>query len=353
MARPRDVRRDDHVVQPQQRVVRPNRLGGHHVRRSGVHLARQQSIPQIRFVDEPAARGVEQNHAVFHLRQRGFVNHADVLRGLRAVQGHNVAAGVQFVQRHIAFARSVAAVINDIHTERAGEFRRRLTDAPIADDAERLARQLHQRIIPEGEVSASRPASLLHRVVMMADAVADFQQLRHHELRDRLRAIGRNICDNDALFLRRRNVNDVEARRQHTDVAQIRASIHRLAGNGRLIGEDNRRVADAGKNLLRRGVIIDSQVAQGGEGFPAQVAGILHSAVQNGDFHGCVPPAVVCFGSYYIAGCGRIARGFCGCAKQRRIYSRLLWGAPFQRFLGDPFKGKIQTGRGSEAFCAK
>ena len=144
---------------------------------------------------------------------------------------------------------------------------------------------------------------------MMADTVADFQQLRHHELRDRLRAIGRNICDNDALFFRCRNVDDVEARRQHTDVAQIRAFIHRLAGNGRLIGEDNRRVADAGENLLRRGVIVDSQVSQGGEGFPAQVAGILHSAVQNGDFHGCVPPAVVCFGSYYIAVCGRIARG--------------------------------------------
>ena len=231
------------------------------------------------------------------------------------MQGHNVAAGVQFIQRHIAFARSVAAVINDIHAERAGEFRRRLTDAPIADDAERLARQLHQRIIPEGEVSASRPAPLLHRVVVMADTVADFQQLRHHELRNRLRAIGRNICDNDALFLRRRNVNDVEARRQHTDVAQLRAFIHRLAGNGRLIGEDNRRVADAGENFLRRGVIVDSQVAQGGEGIPAQVAGIFHSAVQNGDFHGCVPPAVVCFGSYYIAVCGRIARGFCGCAK--------------------------------------
>jgi len=53
-----------------------------------------------------------------------------------------------------------------------------------------------------------------------------------------VRTIGRNICDNDALFLRRRNVNDVEARRQHTDVAQIRAFIHRLAGNGRLIGEE-------------------------------------------------------------------------------------------------------------------
>ena len=96
VARPRDVRRDNHVVQPQQRVIRPNRLGGHHVRRGGVHLAGQQSIPQIRFVDEPAARGIEQNHAVFHLHQRGFVNHADVLRGLRAVQGHNVAAGVRF-----------------------------------------------------------------------------------------------------------------------------------------------------------------------------------------------------------------------------------------------------------------
>ena len=160
----------------------------------------------------------------------------------------------------------------------------------------------------------------------MADAVADFQQLRHHKLCDRLRAIGRNICDNDALFLRRRNVNDVEARRQHTDVAQIRAFIHRLAGNGRLIGEDDRRVADAGENLLRRGVIVDSQVAQGGEGIPAQVAGIFHSAVQNRDFHDCVPPAVVCFSSYYIAVCGRIARGFCGCAKQTRIYSRLLGG---------------------------
>ena len=177
---------------------------------------------------------------------------------------------------------------------------------------------------------------------MMADAVADFQQLRHHELRDRLRAIGRNICDNDALFLRRRNVNDVKSRRQHTDVAQIRAFIHRLAGNGRLIGEDDRRVADAGENLLRRGVIVDSQVAQGGEGFPAQVAGILHSAVQNGDFHGCVPPAVVCFGSYYIAGCGRIASGFCGCAKQRRIYSRLLWGHHSNGSSATHSKGKFK-----------
>ena len=98
--------REDHVVQAQQRAVGGDGLHGGHVGGCGVHLAGQQRFAQVAFVDQRAAGGVDEDHAVLHLRQGFTVDHAGVLRRQRAVQGDDVAAGVKLLQRNVGLALS-------------------------------------------------------------------------------------------------------------------------------------------------------------------------------------------------------------------------------------------------------
>ena len=177
----------------------------------------------------------------------------------------------------------MAGVSQHLHAEGLRQLRGGLADAAVSHDAEGLALELHQRVIPEGEVPAGRPLALMYHAAVVTHMQRDLQQQRHGELGHRGGGIGGHIGHDDAAFLGFCNIDHVVARGQHADVAQIRTGGHHVGGNDGLVGEDDGRVADAGDRLLGGGVIIDGQLAQGGKRLPAQVARILHSAVQHDD----------------------------------------------------------------------
>ena len=131
------------------------------------------------------------------------------------------------------------------------------------------------------------PAALVHGVAVVGHMVADLQQQRNGKLADGGGAIGGDVGDTDALLPGVVIVDDVIPRGQNRDVLQVRAGVKDRLADGALVGKDNFGVADApGDDFVVIGrAVIDRQIAEGGQGFPAQITGVFGVAVEDYDFH--------------------------------------------------------------------
>ena len=175
----------------------------------------------------------------------------------------------------------------DGHAKGFGDLAGGLADLAEADDAHGLAGELNERIIPEAPVVIMLPAALAYGGTVVSHMVADLQQQRNGKLADGGGAVGRDVGDADALFPGVVIVDDVISRGQNRDVLQIRAGVEDRFADGALVGEDDLSVADAlGDDFVVIGrAVIDRQVTEGSQGFPAQITGVFGVAVENYDFH--------------------------------------------------------------------
>ncbi len=128
----------------------------------------------------------------------------------------------------------------------------------------------------------------MHGAVVVTDVQAALKHERDGELADGIAAVVRHVGDRDALFAGVIDVDDVEARGEHRDEAQIRAGVEHGAADGRLVREDDLRIADAPDNLgvVIRRAVVDRKLAQLFQLLPAQIAGVFRVSVQNNNFHG-------------------------------------------------------------------
>ena len=118
--------------------------------------------------------------------------------------------------------------------------------------------------------------------------VAQLQQKRDGKLRDRRRAVGRDICDQNALFLCIGAVDNVVARGEHRHKFQIRTCVERGAADRRLVDDGDLSLTDALGNdgcICVGGAVVDGDLSEGAQRVPAQVAGIFRVSVQNNDLH--------------------------------------------------------------------
>src|SRR5580698_10117473 len=65
----RDVRRDQSLVEGEERMILGGRLVVEYVETRGADLSRRKCGPKCAFVDDPAARGVDDDDARLHLRE--------------------------------------------------------------------------------------------------------------------------------------------------------------------------------------------------------------------------------------------------------------------------------------------
>ena len=178
----------------------------------------------------------------------------------------------------------VPAVADDVHPERGRELCR-----SAADHAERQPRKLDERRIPEAEIRAVRPASLVYLAVVMPNVHADLQQQRHRHLRNGVRAVCRNIAHGDPASLSRRGVDHVIARGEHADKLQVLCLFQLLLTDAALVDEHGVRADQPLCDQLLRRAVIDRDCAEFTKRIPAEVAGIDRVSVQNDDLHVCLP----------------------------------------------------------------
>ena len=106
---------------------------------------------------------------------------------------------------------------------RLRDSREGLSDAPEADQSERLSVEFGQWVEPVAEVDAFSPVAGAYVVGMASDAMAKFEEERGGELGDRLGAVGRDVADVDTFFTCSGYVDDVVAGSQQADEAHVRA----------------------------------------------------------------------------------------------------------------------------------
>ena len=123
----------------------------------------------------------------------------------------------------------IDVICQNAHAHRPRDAALRLADAAKADDADRLALQLDERVVPIAPVGVVRPVTGVYTLAVVTDVVADLQQQRDGELADRRRAVGRHVHDGDTLFAGIIIIDHVVARRQNSDKLDIRALIKGLA----------------------------------------------------------------------------------------------------------------------------
>ena len=214
------------------------------------------------------------------------------------MEGDHVGLGVEGIQVHIlsdlpAGIVGVQVIGQHLHAHGLGDAPLGLANAAEADNANGLALQLDEGVVPVAPVDAVGPVAGVDGGVVVADVVAHLQQQGDGKLADRGGAVGGHVGDGDALFGGVDVVHHVVAGGQHGNHFHAGAGVDDLFGDGGLVGKHHLRVPDAGDGLVlvgEAGAVIDRQLSQLPQLVPAQVAGIFGISVQYYDFHEIYPP---------------------------------------------------------------
>ena len=165
----REMWRHDDLVELEQRAG--VRLGREHVEGGTGHLAGADPFDQRLLVDERAAGGVDDPDAVAHRRDRLAIDHPARLVAERRVERDHVGDAVDVVERGGVLDPELAEAIvaderverDDAHPETERPPGDLLADPAEADDAKRLAVQLHPT------PARALPPALLERGVRLRD----------------------------------------------------------------------------------------------------------------------------------------------------------------------------------------
>ena len=204
-------------------------------------------------VDQLAAGAVDEPGAVLHRRDRVGVDQVDRLRRLRHVQGDDVGAAEQLLERLGALDAELAEALggdelvegDDLHLEGLGALGDELADAAEADHAERLAVELGALEL------GPLPGAADQRAVRLGDVAAEGQHQRQRVLGggDRVR-FGR-VGDDHAAAGRGRDVDVVDAGAGAADHLEPLAALDQLGGHlGRRADQDRVVAGDRLAQLL-------------------------------------------------------------------------------------------------------
>ena len=188
------------------------RLGREHVERGAGDAARRQRLEQRRLVDQPAARAIDQAQALLGQFQRLGVDDVPGLFRQRRMQGDEIGAAQQFLERDLFDAEIARPLVGQkrivgdhlhLHAERAvGDDR---ADIAAADDAERLAENL------DAEKFVLFPFAGAGRGVGFGNLPRQRQHQRDGVLGGGDRIAERRVHHDDAARRRRRDVDIVDA----------------------------------------------------------------------------------------------------------------------------------------------
>ena len=272
---PGDVRRDDDVLPPAQRVRIGKRLGVDRVERTPGDLPGVECPNQRIGVDDGPARAIDDERRRFHARQ-GFV--ADHLPGLgcqRRMQRQEVRPGQQIHEFSLLAGNIVASLLDEgigkknAHAEGRRAPRHLPGDVAKADQAERPARQ------PEhGLPWRNLPPAAAHQPIVDGNLASAGEDQRHRVLGDFLDAVGRVVGDDDARLRGGVEIDGVHADAVTGDDPALGHLRHRLCRDRPSVGIEQR-VAVRGlrQKLLRLFRLQRHEVGQIAQGLLLHIQG--------------------------------------------------------------------------------
>ena len=120
---------------------------------------------------------------------------------------------------------------------------------------------------------------------MVGQAERQVQQVGEYHLRDRRRAVSRDVRNGNSSLFRSVGVDDVIPGRQDPDVAELRQTIQHLPGEDRLVRQNDLGLLGPVDDLVRLRSCMNLQISQGRQPLPREVARIERISVQYDDIH--------------------------------------------------------------------
>ncbi|MCG3162255.1 MAG: hypothetical protein JMDDDDMK_03496 [Acidobacteria bacterium] len=172
------VRRDDHFVERQQRMIRRHRLLLENIERGSRDLARFDRVVERLFVNQTAARAVDDAHAAFHFSEGRLTDDAARFFGQRRVNGDEIRPLEDFVERGKFDARARGDIFgderivsDDLHRQPLGARGDDLADVAESDHAQSFS----------GEFGAHETFLVPFAGFEFRVGLRDFARERHHQ----------------------------------------------------------------------------------------------------------------------------------------------------------------------------
>ena len=220
------MRRDERIRLTQQGIVRLGRFLGEYIGTESCQPTFSQRIGHSLVVHQRTATGIDKYGRRLHLLQSFLINKVSRIVCQRTVQRQHVSRAEQFLQRGFLDTnrQCISCLAGQcLHLHAEGQRNLSDTTAYVSQsyDAKSLSRQFHVWEIPIAEVRILGPASLtvLHCIVFRA--IGYRQQMGKHHLCHALRAVSRNIRDNDTAFTSKCDIHHVIPRSQHANVFKV------------------------------------------------------------------------------------------------------------------------------------
>ena len=226
------------------------------------------------FVNQPAARGIDEEGGGLHAPEEFRIDHSRVACGELAVQREDIGPGRHFVERRQVFpTRGIGGAGHQhTHPEGAADVRDAAGDAPAADESEAKPIQFGEVRQGCAPLAGGGPMSARHGRGVRPDAVAEFEDEGEDVLRDGCRAIGWHIADSDPAGAGGGDVHHIVARGQHADKAERGQSGDGFRGERRFVGQHYGCTGGARDHIARCGGRINFQPPKRSHVAPVQVA---------------------------------------------------------------------------------
>jgi hypothetical protein len=146
-----------------------------------------------------------------------------------------------------------------VHPEGLADRGHRLSEHAIADDAERGAGQVANRMIEVAEPARALPVPVAHRVAIRKQAAAQREDQRKRVLRNGVGRVVPDIRDNDAAPAHARQVDVVVAGRRDRDELQFRRRRDGVRAHRRLVGDHDIGIGDSLAHFVRGALVVNLQ----------------------------------------------------------------------------------------------
>ena len=226
------MRRDDQIVQRQQRVIESDGFRRSYIQRRAGNLPVAQGAIERRRVNHRAARHIDENGRGLHHGQFGGADQMVGCRRQRHAQYHKVGLRQQFRERGVAdaipgfgFRFPGAGMVEDVQIKPApapGDFQ---ADLPQADDAQGGFVDILPQ--PVGGVKLYLPSAGAYPALTFRSAPGRAQQQRKGQVGGGFRQHARRVAHRDAPSGGRAYSHVVQPHRQLADDAQVRGGVHK------------------------------------------------------------------------------------------------------------------------------